>query len=69
MTKWATEYWIHFESLDLHILAGKDWRQWKDYITYSHDGDKVILIERVRTEYDECGTYDREYETLWEVTA
>ena len=66
MTKWAVEYWIHFESSDLHILEGKDWRQWKDYIDYSFEGDNVILIERVRTEYDECGTYGREYETLWE---
>ena len=44
VTKWAIEYWIHFE------------------------GDKVILIERVKTEYDESSTYDREYETMWEVT-
>ena len=67
--KWVTEYWVHFDDSDLHILEGKDWRQWKDYIDYSFNGDKVILIERVRTEYDDCSTYDREYETLWEVTA
>ena len=67
--KWVTEYWVHFDDSDLHILEGKDWRQWKDYIDYSFNGDKVILIERVRTEYDDCSTYGREYETLWEVTA
>lgn len=65
--KWATEYWIHYDSGDLHILEGKDWRQWTNYRNYSFEGDKVVLIERVRTEYDESSTYDREYETLWEL--
>tara|TARA_R100000234_G_C4915672_1_gene141863 strand:- start:386 stop:613 length:228 start_codon:yes stop_codon:yes gene_type:complete len=68
VTKWATEYWIHFEGGDLHVLEGKQWRKWKDYIDHSFEGDKVILIERVKTEYDESSTYDREYETMWEVT-
>ena len=47
VTKWATEYWIHFEGGDLHVLEGKQWRKWKDYIDHSFEGDKVILIERV----------------------
>ncbi len=66
--KWAIEYWIHFESGDLDILEGKEWRQWKKYIDYSFENDRVISIEKVKIEYDECSTYGREYETMWEVT-
>jgi len=61
--KWIVEYWVHYgDGEDLHIIEGKDWRTWRDYI----GEDQVTSIERVRTEYDECSTYDREYETLWE---
>ena len=64
--KWAVEYWIGYgengDVHDLHIIEGKHWRRWKQHI--GEEG--VIRIERVRTEYDECGTYERECETLWE---
>ena len=67
--KWAVEYWIHYDSSDLDIIEGKNWREWKNYIDYSFNGNKVISIERVRTEYDESSTYEREYETLWELVS
>ena len=60
---WVVEYWIHYDSSDLHILEGKHWRQWREYI----EEEGVNCIERVRSFVDECdGVIDREYEILWE---
>ncbi len=68
MSRWFVEYWVHYDSSHLDIIEGKNWQKWRNYIDYSFNGDKVILIERVRTQYDESSIYNREYETLWELT-
>jgi len=64
--KWVVEYWVGYgegeDVYDIHIIDGVNWRQWKQFV----GNEGVVRIERVRTQCDECGTYEREYETLWE---